>query len=85
MISLKSLTEVKYYFWQAESGGLKDDQVKRLKELETENSRLHRDVSERRASRILGQHRSTKRNIAKTQNDEVALTADITTLAIQYD
>ena len=40
------VTEVTYYRWRNEYGGLKDDQVKRLKELETENSRLRRAVSD---------------------------------------
>ena len=39
------VTEVTYYRWRNEYGGLKGDQVKRLKELETENSRLRRAVS----------------------------------------
>ncbi|MFK0167159.1 IS3 family transposase [Rhizobium sp. NPDC090279] len=115
------VTEVTYYRWRAEYGGLKGDQVKRLKELETENARLRRavsdltldkmilaeaakgkllsparrracvdhvtaelGVSERRACRVLGQHRSTQRKIAKTPDDEAALTADITALALQY-
>lgn len=38
------VTEVTYYRWRNEYGGLKGDQVKRLKELETENSRLRRAV-----------------------------------------
>ena len=33
-------TEVTYYRWRKEYGGLKTAQVKRLKELETENARL---------------------------------------------
>lgn len=41
-------------------------------------------MSERRACRVLGQHRSTQRKIAKTPDDETALTADITALALQY-
>jgi putative transposase len=32
--------------WQSEYGGLKGDQVKRLKELEAENTRLRRVVSD---------------------------------------
>jgi putative transposase len=40
------VTEVTYYRWRQESGGLKADQVKRLKELETENARLRRAVAE---------------------------------------
>jgi transposase-like protein len=107
------VTEVTYYRWRNEYGGLKGDQVKRLKELETENTRLRRAVSdltldklilaeaakgnacvdhvtaelgisERRACRVLGQHRSTQRKIPRTPDDEAALTADIIELARQY-
>jgi transposase-like protein len=40
------VTEVTYYRWKQEYGGLKTDQVKRLKELEQENNRLRRAVSD---------------------------------------
>jgi len=40
------VTEVTYYRWRLEYGGLKGDQVKRLKELEAENNRLRRAVSD---------------------------------------
>lgn len=40
------VTEVTYYRRRNEYGGLKGDQVKRLKELENENGRLRRAVSE---------------------------------------
>jgi putative transposase len=40
------VTDVTYCRWRAEYGGLKGDQVKRLKELETENARLRRAVSD---------------------------------------
>ena len=40
------VTEVTYYRWWSEYGGLKADQVKRLKELEAENDRLRRAVSD---------------------------------------
>jgi transposase-like protein len=40
------VTEVTYYRWRNEYGGLKGDQVKRLRELEAENSRLRRTVSD---------------------------------------
>jgi transposase-like protein len=40
------VTEVTYYRWRSEYGGLKSDQVKRLKELEAENNRLRRAVSD---------------------------------------
>ena len=41
-------------------------------------------TSERRACRVLGQHRSTQRKTATTPDDEAALTADIIELARQY-
>ena len=36
------VTEVTYYRWRSEYGGLKGDQVKRLKTLESENKQLRR-------------------------------------------
>ena len=46
--SIRSLgvTEVTYYRWRKEFGGLKADQVKRLKDLETENTRLRKAVAD---------------------------------------
>ena len=41
-----AVTEVTYYRWRQEYGGLKGDQVKRLKDLESENARLRRAVSD---------------------------------------
>ena len=40
------VTEVTYYRWRKEYGGLKLDQVKRLKELETENLRLRKAIAD---------------------------------------
>ena len=40
------VTEATYYRWRREFGGLKADEVKRLKELEAENARLRRAVSD---------------------------------------
>jgi len=40
------VSEVTYYRWRREFGGLKSDQVKRLKELEAENTRLRRAISD---------------------------------------
>ena len=39
-------TEPTYYRWRAEYGGLKLDQVKRLKQLEAENGRLRKAVAD---------------------------------------
>ena len=40
------VTEVTYYRWRQEYGGLKSDQVRKLKDLEAENARLRRAVSD---------------------------------------
>jgi len=40
------VSEVTFYRWRQEFGGLKADQVKRLKELALENSRLRKAVSD---------------------------------------
>jgi putative transposase len=40
------ISEQSYYRWRKEYGGLKMDQAKRLKELEKENGRLRRAVSD---------------------------------------
>ena len=40
------VSEVTYYRWRQEFGGLKTEQVKRLKDLETENARLRRAISD---------------------------------------
>lgn len=41
-----SVTAFTNYRWRKESGGLKSDQVKRLKDLERENDRLRKAVSD---------------------------------------
>jgi putative transposase len=40
------VTEVTYYRWRQEFGGLKRDQVRKLKDLEAENARLRRAISD---------------------------------------
>jgi putative transposase len=40
------VTQVTYYRWRREYGGLQTDQVKRMKELEVENQRLRKAVSD---------------------------------------
>jgi transposase-like protein len=40
------VTEVTYYRWRQEYGGLKSDQVRRMKELELENQRLRKAVAD---------------------------------------
>jgi putative transposase len=99
------ITAVTYYRWRNQFGGLSDDQVARMMQLQAENARLRRTVaerslersilqevvkksapttvlrralvdhiqaalgiSERRACRVLGQHRSTQRKKPKSRN-----------------
>ena len=40
------ITEVTYYRWRQEYGGMNRSQVKRLKDLEQENARLRKAVSD---------------------------------------
>jgi len=40
------VTEVTYYRWRQEYGGLRSGQVKRMKDLEAENTRLRRAISD---------------------------------------
>jgi len=40
------VTQQTYYRWRKEYGGMSRDQLKRLKELEVENTRLRRAVSD---------------------------------------
>ena len=41
-----SVTQQTYYRWRKQYGGMNRDQLKRLNELETENQRLRRAVSD---------------------------------------
>ena len=47
------VTEPTYYRWRTEFGGLKLDQVKRLKELERENARLRKAVPDLTLDKII--------------------------------
>ncbi len=42
VVRLLGVTQVTYYRWRKEYGGMKIDQAKRLKDLEKENARLKR-------------------------------------------
>ena len=52
------VSEVTYYRWRQEFGGLKIEQVKRLKDLETENTRLRRAVSDLTLDKLILQEAS---------------------------
>ena len=45
-IRLLGISDVSYYRWRKEYGGMTTSQVKRLKELEKENQRLRKAVSD---------------------------------------
>jgi putative transposase len=45
-IKVLQISEVTYYRWRKEYGGMNVSQAKRLKELEAENARLRRAVSD---------------------------------------
>ena len=47
------VTDQTYYRWRAEFGGLKLDQVRRLKELERENARLRKAVSDLTLDKVI--------------------------------
>ncbi|WP_241765653.1 IS3 family transposase [Hyphomonas chukchiensis] len=115
------VTEQSYYRWRKEYGGLQVGQAKRMKDMEKENVRLRRavsdltldnqilqevgagkvlspsrkriavdhvveglGVSERRACRVIGQHRSTQRKPCSLRDDEEALTTAIINLASRF-
>jgi putative transposase len=52
------VTEVIFYRWRREYGGLKVDQAKRLKELEKENARLRKAVSDLTLDKLILQEAS---------------------------
>jgi putative transposase len=52
------VTEVTYHRWRNEYGGLKTDQVRRIKELEKENQRLRTAVSDLTLDKLILQEAS---------------------------
>jgi transposase len=48
-----AVSEQTYFRWRAEYGGMKTDQLKRLKELEVENARLRRAVSDLTVEKLI--------------------------------
>jgi transposase-like protein len=52
------VTEVTYYRWRKEYGSLKSDQVKRMKDLETENQRLRRAIADLTLDKLILQEAS---------------------------
>ena len=52
------VTEQSYYRWRKEYGGLKMEQARRMKELEKENARLRRAVSDLTLDKLILQEAS---------------------------
>ncbi|GAC1667685.1 MAG: hypothetical protein PVS2B1_25730 [Candidatus Dormibacteraceae bacterium] len=52
------VTEVTYYRWRKEYGGLKAGQVKRMKDLETENQRLRKAIADLTLDKLILQEAS---------------------------
>ena len=52
------VTEVTYYRWRKEYGGLKSDQVRRMKEMEVENQRLRKAVADLTLDKLILQEAS---------------------------
>jgi putative transposase len=52
------VSEVTYYRWRQEFGWLKTEQVNRLKDLETKNTRLRRAVSDLTLDKLILQEAS---------------------------
>ena len=48
-----AVSEQTYFRWRSEYGGLKTDQLKRLKALEVENARLRRAVSDLTVEKLI--------------------------------
>ena len=58
------VSEQSYYRWRKEYGGLRTDQAKRLKDLEKENGRLRKAISDRRGEERLSEPRSSSSGVA---------------------
>jgi putative transposase len=52
------VTEVTYYRWRKEYGGLKSDQVRRMKEMEVENQRLRKAIADLTLDKLILQEAS---------------------------
>ena len=80
------VSEVTYYRWRQEFGGLKTEQVKRLKDLELENSRLRKAVSDLTLDKlILQEGRPGKRTNKKPTANIRRSCSDSSVTASQMD
>lgn len=59
LIQSLGVTEVAYYRWRKEFGGLKTDQVRRMKDLEIENQRLRKAIADVTLDKLILQAAAT--------------------------
>ena len=57
-IRMIGVSEVTYYPWRKEFGGLKTDQVRRMKDLEVENQRLRKAIADLTLDKLILQEAS---------------------------
>ena len=66
------VTEPTYYRWRSEYGGLKLDQVKRLKQLEAENARLRKAVADLALEKVILKEAASGARTAPRRNGQLA-------------
>jgi putative transposase len=76
------ITDVTFYRWRKEYGGLRVDQAKRRRAIAQVQEVLK--LPERRICRVLGQARSTQRQVPSQSVEEDRIRYRITRLAIDY-
>ncbi len=67
-VRLIGVTQFACYRWRKEFGGLKIDQVKRLKELEKENERLRKAVSDLTLEKLILREAASETEGLRQQN-----------------
>jgi len=82
--AIADLTLDKLILQEAARGNLLPPRAPARRRAGVEHIRSVLTISERRACRALGQHRSTQRKAPRGQEDEEQLTADLIELARQY-
>jgi transposase-like protein len=60
------VSEVTYYRWRRECGGLKTDQVRRMKDLETENQRLRKAIADLTLDKLILQEAARLTELTRT-------------------
>lgn len=62
VIWLLGISEVTYYRWRKEYGGMQVDQARRLKELEKENARLRKAISNLTLDKLILQEAAKRKD-----------------------